>query len=217
MLTRFERRSALVTGVGAVACWIAGIVVGQGLTDHLSSKATDAQVLSWVHDNELLLIVGAWLFMTGCICFAWFAGILRKQLAANEPDGHTFSTIAYGGAVAAAVFGMGTQADIASAINDEDVTAATVRAFHHVGDLFFVGAEFSLIVLLAGVAVVAFQTAAVPRWWGIVGALIAVVLWIGPIGWAAVIFGTPVWVLVTSILLVRRPAARRAAAAVAPA
>ena len=158
MLTRFERLSALVTGPLAVALWIAGIVVGQGLTDSLPSKASDPQVLAWLHDNKNLVIVGGWLFATGCLMFIWFAGVLRTSLAAAETESHTLSTIAYGGAVAAAIFGIGTQADIGAAINASDITAPTAGMFHHLGDLFFVGAELSLIVPLAAIAVLAFRT-----------------------------------------------------------
>lgn len=203
MITRFERISALVTGPLAVALWIAGLVVGQGMTDKLPGKATDPQVLAWLQDNKNLVIVGGWLFATGCIVFIWFAGILRARLAATEADGHTLSTIAYAGAVAAAVFGIGTQADIGAAINASNVSAPTAGMFHHLGDLFFVGAELSLIVPMAAITVLAFRTQAIPRWWGSFTALIAVVLWIGPIGWAALIFGTPIWVLGTTLLLVR--------------
>jgi hypothetical protein len=212
MLNRFERRSALLTGPLAVALWIAGIVIGQGLTDNLPNKASDQQVLAWLHDNKNTVIVGGWLFMTGCLAFMWFAGVLRTRLAAAETDGHTLSTIAYGGAVAAAIFGIGTQADLGDAINASDVTAATAGTFHHLGDLFFVGAEISLIAPMAAVAIQAFRTGAVPRWWGVFSALVAIVLWIGPIGWAALIFGTPLWVLGTTVLLVRTPRARRSAA-----
>jgi len=211
MLSRFDRLSALVTGPLAVVLWVGGIVVGQRMADNLSNKATDAEVLAWVHDNKNLVIVGSWLFATGCIAFIWFAGILRTRLAAAETDEHTLSTIAYGGAVAAGIFGIGTQADIASAINASDLTAATDRVFHHLGDLFFIGAEISLILPLAAVAILAFRTGVLPRWWAIFSALVAVVLWIGPIGWAALIFGTPIWVLGTTILLVRPPQPRRSA------
>jgi hypothetical protein len=203
MITRFERISALVTGPLAVALWIAGLVVGQGMTDKLPGKATDPQVLAWLRDNKNLVIVGGWLFATGCIVFIWFAGVLRARLAAAEGDGQTLSTIAYAGAVAAAVFGIGTQADIGAAINATEVSAPTAGMFHHLGDLFFVGAELSLIVPMAAITVLAFRTQAIPRWWGSFTALIAVVLWIGPIGWAALIFGTPIWVLGTTLLLFR--------------
>ena len=214
MLTRFERLSALITGPLAVALWIAGLVVGQGLTDKLPDRASDPQVLAWLHDNKNLVIVGGWLFMSGCIAFIWFAGVLRTRLAAAEGGAHTLSTIAYAGAVGAAIFGIGTQAELAAAINATDVTAPTAGVFHHLGDLFFVGAELTLIVPMLAVALLAFRTAVVPRWWGAASALIAVVLWIGPIGWAALIFATPLWVLGTTVILTRESSGRRTAAVV---
>ena len=207
MNTRFERRSALVTGVLAVALWVVGLAVSQGLTSHLSDKATDAQVLAWIQGNKNPIILGSWLFMIGCISFVWFAGILRSRLASAEGGTHALSTIAFGGAVAAAVMGLGTQADIASAINASDVSAATAGTFHHLGDLFFMGAGLSLITMLAAVTALAYRTAVVPKWWGTVG----------PIGWAALIFGLPVWTLVTSVLLARTPRRRAATAAAATA
>jgi hypothetical protein len=69
--------------------------------------------------------------------------------------------------------------------------------------VFFVGAELALIVLVIGVAVLGFRTRVVPRWFASFGILLAVVLVVGPIGWAGLIFGLPVWTLVTTILLVR--------------
>jgi hypothetical protein len=212
MRSRFDRISTLVMGVLAPALWIAGILVSQGLTDKLPNNASDAQVLTWLNANQNLVIAGGWLFMTGCLAFIWFAGLLRSRLAEAEGGNHTLSTIGFAGAVAAAVFGIGTQAQLASAINASEVSAPTAGMFHHLGDLFFVGAELSVIVLLASVAVLAFRVAAVPRWWGVFSGLIAVVLWIGPIGWAALIFGLPVWTLGTAILLVRAPRSRGAGA-----
>ncbi len=208
-MSRFDRISTLVMGVLAPALWIAGILVGDR-ADDLPNKATDAQVLAWLGANKNLTIVAGWLFMTGCLAFIWFAGLLRSRLAEVEGGTHTLSTIGFAGAVAAAVFGIGTQAELASAINASDVSAATAGMFHHLGDLFFVGAELALIVLFASVAVLAFRVAAVPRWWGVVSALMAIILWIGPIGWAALIFGTPIWTVGMAILIVRAPRPRRA-------
>ena len=56
------------------------------------------------------------------------------------------------------------------------------------------------------------RAAPTPRWWGVFSGLIAVVLWIGPIGWAALIFGLPAWTLGTAVLLVRAPRSRGAGA-----
>ncbi len=67
------------------------------------------------------------------------------------------------------------------------------------------------------VTALAYRTAVVPKWWRTVGAIVAVVLAIGPTGWAALIFGLPVWTLVTSVLLARTPRSRAVTAAAATA
>ena len=62
--------------------------------------------------------------------------------------------------------------------------------------------------LHVAVAVLAFRTNVLPRWWAAFSILIAVVLVIGPIGWAALIFGLPLWTIGTALFLLlgRRPA-----------
>jgi hypothetical protein len=167
-------------------------------------------VLAWVQGNKNPILTGSWLFMIGCLAFVWFAGVLRSRLAAAEAGDRTLSTIAFAGAVMAAAFGIAGQSDIASAINADSVSAATAGTLHRGGDVMFVGAELSIVLLLGAVAVLAFRTAVVPRWWGVAGALVAVVALIGPIGWAALIFGLPVWTLVTAGLLARAPRGRLA-------
>jgi hypothetical protein len=211
MTTRFERNSARVTAVLAIALWVVGIVFDTAMPSTIPHHPTDAQLLVWLHRNHNWTIAGGWLFMTGCMMFLWFAGLVRARLAAAEGEVHTFSTIAFAGAIAAAVFGMGTQVEIGGAINSSELSAATAGAFHHLGDAFFLGAEMSMIVFLAGVTVVGVRQAVLPRLWVYFGALVAVVLWIGPIGWAALIFGMPIWMLGTSWLLYSPRRERRAA------
>lgn len=209
---RFERAGAW-TGIAAVALWITGLVISTSLTSRLPGKAGDAQILAWIQKNTTDVIIGAWLFMVGCLCFMWFAGILRSRLAGAEGEPGTASAIAFAAGAAAAVFGILIPAgDLASAINKNDISASTAGAFHNVGDMFFIGAELSAIVLLVATGLVALRTAVLPRWWGVVGMVIALVLLIGPIGWAGLIFGFPLWTVATSVMLMRVPrtAPRRA-------
>ena len=57
---------------------------------------------------------------------------------------------------------------------------------------------------MLGSGMVALRTALMPKWWAWFGFVLAVVLAIGPIGWAGLIFGLPIWVLGTTFFLVRR-------------
>lgn len=203
MHTRLERWSA-VAGVLAVVLWILGLVVTNALTHKIPSHPSDAQLLTWIKGNANTIIFGNWLWMVGCLAFVWFAAMLRGRLAAAEGGPSTFATISFAGAVAAAVFGMLISAgDVASAINSNSVSAATAGTLHHAGDMFFVCAELASILFLLGAAIAALRTRVLPRAWAYFAILISVVLLIGPIGWAGLVFGVPIWTLGTTWFLVR--------------
>jgi hypothetical protein len=211
-MSRWERLSPLA-GVAAVVLWIVGLALTKA--PDTSSDKTDAQILTVYQHNANRILVASWLFMLGCVFFLWFAGTLRVRMAEAEGGGHTFTGIAFGAAVAAVVFGIGnTAGPVAVAINKNDVSAATAGALTHLTDLFFVGTEMSLIAMFAAAAVVAFRTGLFPKWWAILMWIVAVVLVIGPIGWAAVIFALPIWTLGTTFMLMRQRSDR---AQVAPA
>jgi hypothetical protein len=215
MSNRLERLS-VYAGVVAVILWVVGIVIAVGMPGDLASHATDEQVLAWVQDNSGALTAGGWLFMVGSLFFIWFLGVLRSRLIDAEGAPGTFSTVGFVAGVVGAVMVMGLPAgDLGVAINKDDISPAAAAALHNSGDLFFVLAELTAIVLLLGVAAVAWRTVALPKWWAIVNIVLAVVLLIGPIGWAALIFGMPLWTLVTTGLLVRRPASAPAPLAAA--
>jgi hypothetical protein len=173
-------------------------------------------MLAIYQHNANRILVASWLFMLGCVCFLWFAGALRARMTEAEGGRHTFTGITFGAAVASVVFAIGTMAGpVAVAINKKHVSAATAGALTHISDMFFVGAELTLIAMFAAAAVVAFRTGLFPKWWAILMWIVAVVLVIGPIGWAAVIFAVPIWTLGTTFMLMRgsRDSARVAAAA----
>jgi hypothetical protein len=104
--------------------------------------------------------------------------------------------------------------DVAGAINKSDIAPSPAATFHHAIDVFFVGAELAAIVPLGAVAVVAWRTRALPSWWAAFSGL-AIVLAIGPIGWAGLMFGVPVWILGTSLFVLLRTPVRVTAAAAA--
>jgi hypothetical protein len=200
--SRWERLSPLA-GVVAVALWIAGLAITDA--PDTSTHKTDAQILAVYRHHSNAVLLGSWLFMLGCVFFLWFVGTLRGRMQEAEGGRATFSGIAFGGAVAATVFGVGTMAGpVAVVINKNHVSAATAGALTHTGDLFFVGAEITLVALFVAAGVVAFRTGLLPKWWAVLMWVVAVVLVIGPIGWAALIFGVPIWTLGTTFMLMRK-------------
>ena len=54
------------------------------------------------------------------------------------------------------------------------------------------------------IGAVALRSRIFPKAWAWFSFLFAVILVIGPIGWAALIFGLPIWVLGTTFFLTRR-------------
>jgi hypothetical protein len=203
-------RWAPLSGVLTVALWIIGVI----LVNHNSpgDHDTDAQILAWYHANSNWVLIGGWLFMLGCLAFLWFAEILRERLE-DAAAPRTATRMMFAGAIAAAVFGIAVPlTDIAAAINKNEISAATAGAAHHLSDGFFVGAEIALILVFLAGAIAVLGSRLLPKWWAWLMILVAIVLVIGPIGWAALIFATPIWVLGTTAMLLRSRTTRTEAA-----
>jgi hypothetical protein len=213
-----KNRPLLLPAVLAVALWIAGLVVINSFSDKIPHNPTDAQLLTWIQGNQNSILSGGWLWMLGCLSFLWFAALLRPRLAEAEGGPHTYTTLAFAGAAIGTVFGFLMQAgDMGGAINHDAISAATAGTLHNLNDVFFICAELALIPFFIGVAVIAFRTGVLPKWWAVFSVLVAIVLVIGPIGWAALIFGTPVWLLGTGLIVGSKPRLRQRTVAAATA
>lgn len=203
MQARGERLTAL-TGVLAVILWIVGLVVINSFSDKIPHHPTDAQLLAWVKGNSNSILLGGWLFMVGCVSFLWFANVVRTRLAAAEGGSSHYSTLCFAGGIGGAVFGMLINAgDVGAAVDKGSISAATAGVLHNGTDVFFVAAELMMIPFVLGAAIVFLKTRMVPRFWAWFSILVAIVLLIGPIGWAGLIFGTPIWILGTTFFLLR--------------
>jgi hypothetical protein len=212
-MTSDNRRWALL-GPLTVALWIAGIA----LVNHNApgDHATGSQLLSWYTSDADSIVIGGWLFMLGCLGFVTFVAGLRVRLAEAAGQASQLPGLALVGAAMAGVMGMLTAAvDLAGGIDKNDIDPATAATFHHSTDIFFVGAELAAVLPLAAVAILAWRTRVLPRWWAAFAGLVAVVLIVGPVGWIGLIFGVPIWTLGTSlfVLLGSRARMRTAAAA----
>jgi hypothetical protein len=207
-----NRRWALV-GPLTVALWVVGIILinKNGPADH----ATGSQILAWYKSHSDTIVLGGWLFMLGCLGFVTFVAGLRVRLTEAAGRASQLPMLALVGAGMAGLCGMLTAGvDLAGGIDKNDIDPSTAAVFHHAVDIFFVGAELAAVLPLAAVAIVAWRTRVLPRWWAAFAGLVTVVLLAGPIGWLGLIFGVPIWTLGTSlfVLLGSRPRVRAAAA-----
>lgn len=209
-----ENRSWALVGPLSVALWVVGIILinKNGPADH----ATGSQILAWYKADTDSIVMGAWLFMIGCIGFVTFVAGLRVRLTEAAGRRSQLPMLMLVGAGMAAVCGILTAGvDLGGGIDKNDITPAIAAVFHHSVDIFFVGAEIAAVLPLAAVAVLAWRTRTFPRWWAAFAGLVAVVLIAGPIGWLGLIFGVPLWTLGTSLFVLLRSPERMRAAAVA--
>ena len=200
----WERFAPLAGGL-AVVLWVIGIIVRETAVE----METPATLLDSYRNEEGSILLGGWLWVLGTFFFFWFLGSLRARLAAAEGGVQRLTAIAFGGGVAAAVFGFAMPGpDMAASIADDaDLSGPAAEAIRIIDDVFFLGAEMSAAVLLAASGLHALRTGSLPRWLAWVSLVIALALIILPIGWAALLFAFPLWVLVVSYLLLERTAA----------
>lgn len=198
MTDRWERHAAL-TGVMAVALWIAGIFVLEESANQPDTDTGAAKALEYFTDKDGAIIAGTFLFMLGALFFLWFLGTLRARLFVVEGPPQRLSGIAFAGGVVvgASLLLMGaTQA--AGAINNDGLSGEAAQVYLGIGDAFFYAAELAAAVLLLAVGGVVLRTRAWPTWLGWTSLVFALWLLIPPVGWAALIFAFPLWIVVVS-------------------
>jgi hypothetical protein len=207
MATMAETRAAWdverltpAAGVAAVLCWIIGVIIA----GDIDSKEKGAQLLAYYVAHDARLVVGGIVWLLGCALFLWFLGALRARLLAAEGPEGRLTAVAFAGGVAAAIcLALDAGPDMAGAFSNDDLDASAARALHSVTDAFFIAAEYLTPVLLVATGLLALRTAVFPRWFAWLSLLIAIVMLIAPIGWAALVFAFPIWVLILTYLLWR--------------
>jgi hypothetical protein len=88
--------------------------------------------------------------------------------------------------------------------DSELITPETAIVFWRLAHGFFIAAEIALAVFLGALSVLALRGLVLPRWLGWFGIVVTVLLLIPPIGWAALLFLFPLWLIVASVILWRR-------------
>jgi hypothetical protein len=202
---RGAERWARWAGVVAVVLWVGSVLISSSGAP--GENASEAEYLAYIQENTNTIILGGFLFMLGCLAFLWFAVVLRERLAAAEGGSRMLSNVAFVGAAAVGAFMMLTPGpEIAAAIvaEEQEVSASAAAAMRMLPEAFLVAAALSAILLMLGSGIVALRTRIFPKGWAWFSFLLAPLLVIPPIGWAVLLLGLPVWVIVTTVFLLRR-------------
>lgn len=204
-MTRYDRWMPL-TGVVAVALWIIGVFVIESASP--GDDASADEILAYFDDDAASIFVGVFLFSLGTAFFVWFLGSLRAAfLNAEGPPGR-LTAVAFAGGVGKAVFDMGVMGGMAAgaiAADEADSLAPeAAQTLFFVDDAFFIGAEFMAFVFMAAAGALILIRRALPVWLGWLALVLALGLLVVPIGWAFLLFGVPLWVLLASVVLFLR-------------
>lgn len=202
-----DRRVTPLAGVLSVVLFIVGLIIIE--SDAPGEKATGAEIADYLADNLGKLTVGCVIFGLGSVALIWFMDGLRSHIA---PASGSLARLAYGFGFATALFVIAlAMTDLAGAFAsdnfDRNLDAGAAEAFNGIGDTFFFAAEVMLVGFFLAVGLAAVQARALPAWLGWVSLVFAVAALIPPIGWAIVVWGFPLWILIVSVLFWRKPAA----------
>lgn len=200
-------RWAPLLGVLTPILWFVGILVGES-GDVPEDDATADAILAYFQNETGSILLGAVLFMLGALTFVLFASVLRSRwrtLGASE----TTSSLAFGTALVGSAFLAATwapQLGVGVAVEDmgAPIAPATAEAAWHISTGFFVVGELFLALFFFSTAAITMAVPVLPKWLGWIGVVLGAVALVPPIGWAAIVFGMPLWLLLAGIIMTIR-------------
>jgi hypothetical protein len=165
------------------------------------------EIAEFYRDSRTPILIAATLHVLGGFLFLWFVAALRPVLdAGSAPTWLRSATLVGGTAGGALMLAMTGGQSTGATTDTELVTPETAIVFWRLAHGFFVAAEIALAVFVGALSILALRRLVLPRWLGWFGAVVTVLLLIPPIGWAALLFLLPLWLIAASVIVWRRPA-----------
>lgn len=201
----FEGRDrAPLSGLGYLVLAVAGNAL-QGATPPLHGNG-DA-VADFYDDKATAIAIGMMLSLISVFVLAWFLAALSRHLRLCEgPDGWISPLAGIGGAATLTLLAAGFALNSAGALRArESGISPDVAAVFYDTSLALTGlaGSVTMAVLLAATAVITLQFDALPRWFGWLSAVLAVLGIVTPVSFVlSLLF--PLWVGAAAVLLVRR-------------
>jgi hypothetical protein len=198
-----ERFGLLAGGLAGVL-WVVAVFLLEG-AGNPGDPDGGAEIVEFYRDNRAAILTAATLHGIGGFLFLWFVATVRAVLAAlTVPAWLTAATVIGGTAGGAMMLGMMGGQSAGATTDGELLTPDTAIVFWRLAHVFFVAAELALAVFVGALTILALRRLALTRWVGWFGLVVTVLLLIPPIGWAALLFLLPVWLVAVSVVLWRR-------------
>jgi hypothetical protein len=164
--------------------------------------------------NTAVVIGGLYLAPFAGIMFLWFVAVIRDQI--GEREDRFFATVFFGSGLlfvallfttAAVVSTPATLVEFLGGAEPSTEGQAILRALGYT--LLFAMATRAAAVFMVATATIGIRSGVFPRWFGIIGYLLGVVLLVAVsfLDWTILIL--PAWVAVVSLFILRRERARR--------
>jgi hypothetical protein len=197
-------RFALLAGALAAVLWVVSLFVLEG-AGNPSGPESGAEIAEFYRDNRTPILIAATMHVLGGFFFLWFVAALRPVLDAGGSPSWLRTAALVGGTAGGAMMLAMTGGQSTGATTDTDLlTPDTAIVFWRLAHGFFVAAEIALAVFLGALAILALRRLVLPRWLGWFGLAVTILLLIPPIGWAALLFLFPLWLIAASVILWRR-------------
>jgi hypothetical protein len=207
-LTDRLERFGLLAGAAAALFWVVSLFVLEG-AGNPSGPSGGEEIVDFYRDDRNAILAASTLHVLGGFLFLWFVAALASVLdAGGSPVWLRRAALVGGTAGGALLLAMTGGHSTGATTDTELLTPDTAIVFWRVAHGFFVGAEIALAVFLGALSILALRRLVLPRWLGWFGIIVTVLLLIPPIGWAALLFLLPLWLIAASVILWRRPAVR---------
>jgi hypothetical protein len=197
-------RFAPLAAIGTVILWaIAIFVVESGNTP---DEGSAAEAVAYFENDRTTIYLGSMALMAGSLLLIWFAATLREAVVARSPESTRLGSVVFGGGLAVGIMTMALPtAQIGGAFAAEDATLepAAAQALWFASDGFFIASMYAAALFVIATAVGILRTGLFPAWLGWVSIVLGIWLLISPIGWIALIFVFPLWLILVSVLLWR--------------
>jgi hypothetical protein len=208
---------AALSGIVFVVLMLTGAAF---VTDVPQADASTQEIAGYLADSEnhTRNIIGAYIWVLGGLAFLGFLVGLRSVLRRAEGEPGTLSSLVFGaGVLFAAVWSVSaaTLAAVAYAVEFSDAPVSNpdlVRVLPQLGSLLLLlGGGFAGILLVVATSILAFRTGVLPRWLAWLGIPVAIALVVDVTYMNILPFVG--WVLVASVVLLRRQEKTATAAA----